>query len=420
MPAVPPLLHTALREAVAARFGQPLRYPSHCDALEAALQKAAAGGRRLSPSTLRRFFGLVEKEGGYHLHTLDTLARYAGHPDFAAFGRSVASFAAAEAAASPADIPELLGMAQLAHPERLLLGYFLGRVTRPAAPGAPAAALALRLAAHPAGQEFFVESFVDLAHLNGAYGEVLVEYLRHKATAEAQLFGHSTLFLGEFLAEDEAAWRPRLRQLLALPVPAAVHAFTRGRRAFAEIVAAWHDAPDQAVPGPLLARLRQDAAAVPRPAGVGPPLPAFYNLFPAGYHFFVAEALFLTNQFEALREWLEFTMLEFPALAALEQNVYNELLRAFYDVALLRTGRAFARAGGSPRALFGLETHSWLLDYYWVHIALVELHFSGDAGLGIPQATELQSQVLAYATRYRMPFFHRVAQRASASAATGG
>ena len=87
MPVLTPPLHIALRDAVATRFGQPLRYPSHCDALEAELSKSAdTGSRRLSPSTLRRFFGLVEKEGGYHLHTLDTLARYAGHSDFAAFG----------------------------------------------------------------------------------------------------------------------------------------------------------------------------------------------------------------------------------------------------------------------------------------------------------------------------------------------
>ena len=63
----------------------------------------------------------------------------------------------------------------------------------------------------------------------------------------------------------------------------------------------------------------------------------------AGYHFFVAEALFLTSQFEALLDWVEFTENEFPELAYLEQNVFNELLRAFAVVALLRTGRILVR-----------------------------------------------------------------------------
>ena len=392
---------------MAIRFGQPLRYPSHCDALEAELQRAdSTGGRRLSPSTLRRFFGLVEKEGGYHLHTLDTLARYAGHPDFASFGQAVTSLVDAKEAtsAAPTDIPELLAMQRLAHPERLLLGYFLGRVTRPDTPTGPAAPLALRLAAHPAGQEFFVESFVDLAHLNGAYGEVLAEYLRHKPTAEAQLFGHSTLFLGEFLAEDHPAWRARLLRLRALPVPPEVHAFPRGRRAFAEIVAAWHDAPDQQVPPALLARLRQEAAAGPLPDAPVAALPAFYNPFPAGYHFFVAEALFLTAQYALLSNWLEFTQAAFPELAQLEHNVFNELLRAFGAVARRRTGHA-APAVREQSALFKLDTHGWLLDYYQVHLWLAELHLAPPG----PAATQLRQQIQDFAHRHRMPFFQTAA-----------
>lgn len=412
MPFLPLPLHTALREAVAARFGQPLRYPSHCDALEAELLKAAGpGGHRLSPSTLRRFFGLVEKEGGYHLHTLDTLARYAGHATFEAFGKAVAGLARSGAVSAPAptDIPELLGMERLAYPERLLLGYFLGRVTRPLVPNGPAAPLALRLAAHPAGQEFFVESFVDLVHLTGAYGEILTEYLRHKVTGEAQLFGHGALFLGEFLAEDVPAWRARLRQLLAVPVPTAVHAFPRGRRAFAEIMTAWYDAPNQPLPPQLLARLRREAADVPSAAAPPPlPLPAFYNFFPAGYHFFVAEGLFLTGQFGALLEWLELTEAAFPELTGLDHNVYNELLRAFRAVALLRTGRLLVRALNT-NLLFQLETHGWLLDYYQVHLRLVDLHMAVMAGADAFEVDRLRSQVAEFASRYRMPFFNRLA-----------
>ncbi|SFQ74274.1 hypothetical protein [Hymenobacter arizonensis] len=414
MPHISPRLHTALRNAVAARFGQPLLYPSHCDALEAELQKAGGTGtRRLSPSTLRRFFGLVDKEGGYHLHTLDTLARYAGHSNFADFGRAVSSLAESEPTTAGAltDIPELLAMERLSCPERLLLGNFLGRVSRPSEPRGTASPLALRLAAHPAGQVFFVESFVDLAHLNGAYGEVLREYLKHKLTAEAKLFGYSTLFLGEFLAEDEAAWRARLPVLLALPVPAEVHAFPRGRRAFAELVAAWHDAPQQPLPPATLARLRREAAAAPPSLAPAPALPAFYNHFPAGYHFFVAEALFLTEQFGPLLEWLEFTQLQFPELATLEQNVYNELLRAFRAVAELRTGHA--RSGNmGMHLLFQLESHSWLLDYYQVHIWLVELHLADKTD--ITEIARLQNKVLEFSALHRMPFFNRVAQQIAA------
>ncbi|MBJ6110024.1 hypothetical protein JAO73_13460 [Hymenobacter sp. BT523] len=417
MPRLPLPLQAALREAVEARFGQPLRYPSHCDALELELQQnAATAGRRLSPSTLRRFFGLVEKDGGYHLHTLDTLARYAGHADFAAFGQSVSGMALREnAAPGPAittDIPELLAMEQLAYPERLLLGYFLGRITRPARPGGAASALALRLAAHPAGQEFYVESFVDLAHLTGAFGEVLTTYLQHKHTPEAQLFGNAALFLAEFLAGEEPAWRRRLAVVRALPVPPEVHAFPRGRRAFAEIVTAWHDAPDHVVPPQLLESVRAEAAAVPRTVVPQGPLPAFYNLFPAGYHFFVAEALFLTGQFPALLDWLAFTNQEFPELAWLETNVFDQLLRAFRAVAELRTGLISASAP-HLHSLFNLETNSWLLDYFQVHIWLVELHFA--IGNDAAEETRLRSHIQEFAAQYRMPFFETVAERIGAN-----
>ena len=414
MPRVPLPVQDALREAVAARFGQPLRYPSHCDALELEMQQnAITDGRYLSPSTLRRFFGLVDKDGGYHLQTLDTLARYAGHADFAAFGQSVSGLAMQEPShpdAAP-DIPELLAMEQLAYPERLLLGYFLGRITRPAQPGGAAAPLALQLATHPAGQEFFVESFVDLAHLTSAFGEVLTTYLRHKHTPEAQLFGNSALFLAEFLAEDEPAWRQRLALLLALPVPPEVHAFPRGRRAFAEIVTAWYDAPDRVVPDALLARLHREAVAVPRTLVPPAPLPAFYNLFPAGYHFLVAEGLFLTGQFPALLDWLALTNREFPELPWLETNVFDQLMRAFQAVAELRSGLISARAP-HLRSLFNLETNSWLLDYFQVHIWLVELHLA--AGTDAAEETRLRSHIKEFAALYGMPFFETVAGRIGA------
>jgi hypothetical protein len=160
------------------------------------------------------------------------------------------------------------------------------------------------------------------------------------------------------------------------------------------------------VPAALLARVRQEAGSVPRTPVPPVPLPAFYNLFPAGYHFFVAEALFLTGQFPALLEWLSFTHREFPELVWLETNVFDQLMRAFQAVAELRTGLISA---GAPhlRSLFDLETNSWLLDYFQVHIWLVELHFAADANAA--EATRLRSHIREFAALHRMPFFERVA-----------
>jgi hypothetical protein len=174
-------------------------------------------------------------------------------------------------------------------------------------------------------------------------------------------------------------------------------------------MAAWHDAPAHRVSAALLVRLKHDAAEVPRPAVPLPALPVFYNLFPAGYHFFVAEALFLTSQFEALWEWLEFTATSFPELATLEHNVYNELLRAFRAVARQYTGLPpIPESNHRLQQLFKLETHDWLLDYYQAHFYLVELHLA--AATDAPAIDKLQSQLAEFAQLHRMPFFTRISR----------
>jgi hypothetical protein len=165
------------------------------------------------------------------------------------------------------------------------------------------------------------------------------------------------------------------------------------------------------VPATLLARLHQEAATVPRTLVPPAPLPAFYNLFPAGYHFLIAEGLFLTGQFPALLDWLALTNRAFPELPWLETNVFDQLMRAFQAVAELRTGLISARAP-HLHLLFNLETNSWLLDYFQVHIWLVELHFA--AGTNTTEETRLRSHIKEFAALHGMPFFEEVARRIGA------
>ena len=119
----------------------------------------------------------------------------------------------------------------------------------------------------------------------------------------------------------------------------------------------------------------------------------------------MAEALFLTGQYAPLLSWLEFTQAAFPELAQLENNVFNELLRAFGAVARQRTGHS-APAVRELSALFKLDTHGWLLDYYQVHLWLAELHLAPPG----PAATQLRQQIQDFARRHRMPFFQTAAE----------
>lgn len=119
--------------------------------------------------------------------------------------------------------------------------------------------------------------------------------------------------------------------------------------------------------------------------------------------------MFLTSQFEVLHGWLEFTQGEFPELATLEPNVYNELLRAFAAVARLRTGRPVG-LGLPAQSVSRPESHSWLLDYYQVHLVLVKLHVAAFAGDAV-QAAQLRAQVAEFAAEHHFPFFGRLARQ---------
>ena len=80
-------------------------------------------------------------------------------------------------------------------------------------------------------------------------------------------------------------------------------------------------------------------------------------------------------------------------------------------MARLRTGRPVpVSASVQTHLLVHLETHGWLLDYYQVHIDLVDLHLATLAA-DAPAATRLHQRVAQYAAIHRAPFFRRVAER---------
>ena len=80
-------------------------------------------------------------------------------------------------------------------------------------------------------------------------------------------------------------------------------------------------------------------------------------------------------------------------------------------MARLRTGQPSPiLALTQTHLLAQLETHNWLLDYYRVHIDLVDLHLAmmrADASA----ATQLHRRIAQYAATHQVPFFQRVAEK---------
>lgn len=397
----------ALRAEVATRFGRRIVTDVHCIELVMAMSADPSGG--LSRATSRRFF--LDEDESFSRNTLDKLAGYASGCDFAYFCRLLAAGDSAHQA-GPIEKVVPIALAGPTYAASLQQGYVLGMRTRPTAAGEAVGNQALAQATTPIGQKLFVESFVDLANLNGAYGAVVEKYLEYAGSWDKQVFGYGVLFLGAFLAQDKPLWQRRLAQLKAIPVPHGLHPFPLGRRAFALLMANWERRPAKPFPPSVLGSLRQEArtcAVAEANAGY----PTFYNHFPAGYHFLVAEALFLSGQYNTLTHWLTTTD-EFLQRVAYQQsnNVFREVLEAFRAVAQLHNGAVdeATQLYQQLKPSTAVADNRWLWDYYQVYLWLTELHFAVAAQNSRADNASVQLQIDAFAQERKMPFFSQVAR----------
>ena len=394
MPLLPLDLHTALQEEVKAAHRRQNPNPPDTTANRVAMHFATQHRPRLSEATVHRFFNCAAPTQP-SANTLNVLARYAGFADLADFARHFEE-----------------QNAMHLHGERSQrLGRAYGLMQRLRGETGPVLAASLRAAADtirtPAGQDDWVQAWVDLAHLPGYYGQLLDVYGVAVQSTEAQLFAGGLRYLKALLTDDPTECEAQARLLVALDPRASTPAFTRGRWAFARLMQRFADDPDD-LSGAELDALRAQAP-VPAVAAGAAARPAAYNYFPAGYHFLVAEALFLGRQWPALAAWLAETE---AALARIgfgtAGNVFGEVLGAWQAVALHHTGQAAAAQARwqALRPSFEKPENRWLWDYYEVYWWLAE------AILATRKADVAASKVrvTAFAKKYGMPFFERFAR----------
>lgn len=264
------------------------------------------------------------------------------------------------------------------------------------------------------GNDDFMKAFVDLAHLNGYYGQLLAAYVARiqlSGSTDDIIFGMGVLYLRSYLTGDRVSAEKYWETLQRLPRRAGTPAFAHGRWAFAALT----QAALQASGAEAVARILADLVLVhPQPSNVaaGSMLPAAYNFFPAGFHFLVCEALFLIGAHQALAEWVARTRRQVQAAQYYPaHNVYSELLDLFEAVALLGTGQLAAAqtvySNFTPS--LDLPVNRWLWDYYEVYCWLADLQF---AVAGVPSNQEvLTDRINAFANKYQMPFFTLFVQR---------
>jgi hypothetical protein len=82
----------------------------------------------------------------------------------------------------------------------------------------------------PAGQEKFFEWYVDTNHLFNNYVLRIREYLEHKKTREARLFGHGILFLAGFYGMDAGECMEQIGYLNGIEPNSSIHPWPIGRK----------------------------------------------------------------------------------------------------------------------------------------------------------------------------------------------
>lgn len=86
-----------------------------------------------------------------------------------------------------------------------------------------------RLVKMPYAQIFFAEHFPDYDNLSNYYYLVFEEYLKHKDTIEAKLYGNCLLFLNAFWQLDKKECGKYLQRINKLKVDSSIHPYVIGR-----------------------------------------------------------------------------------------------------------------------------------------------------------------------------------------------
>lgn len=385
-------LHVALQEEVKATYRKKNPGLLKVTPNQVALYFDIRHTPRLAEATIHRFFNCAAptQPGS---NTLKILAQYAGFDDLADFVRHFE------------EQNEML--LRGGRPERLGQAYGLMQRLR----GETGAALAssLRAAATsvrtPSGQDDWVQAWVDLAHLPGYFGQLLEIYSEANRSSEAQIFAAGLRYLRGLLTEDLTERDSQAQLLQSLHPRLSAPPFVLGRWAFVRLMERSFE--DSSLLSEAELAVLREQAPVPAIAVAASTRPAAYNYFPAGYHFLVAEALYLSQQWPALASWLveteaALTRIGFQAYG----NVYSEVLGAWQAMALYQIGQTTAARATweSLQPSLNKPENRWLWDFYEVYFWLTGQAFAQSPA----EAAGLRERVASFAAERGLPYFKQL------------
>ena len=248
-----PELHVALQDEVKAAYQKQHPGSLQPTANQVAVYFNVRHKPPLAEATVHRFFNCASPtQPG--TNTLNVLAKYAGFDDYADYARHFEEQHAVHLRGS--------------RPQRL--GQSYGLMQRLRGETGTVLAASLRAVASavctPAGQDDWVQAWVDLAHLPGYYGQLLDVYAAAVRSTEAQLFAGGLRYLKALLTENQAECQTQAQLLGALDPRASAPAFALGRWAFARLMQRFADAPGELSAAELNA-LRAQAPVLALAAG---------------------------------------------------------------------------------------------------------------------------------------------------------
>lgn len=270
-------------------FGRKILNASDCQALSIDIFKRIQ--KKISLNTLRRAFNLMKTAYQPSLFTLDVLSEYCGYNSFSEFGKREKKQHEPISGEMGSLIDFIFFLFRDNEIKQLHDSSYLALVNAVVINLEQwphlIDQLQFRIAKTANGQTFYFEQFVNVDKINSYYGDGLRYYLHEKKKPLAQVFGHSMLCFGSWLAEDHAGLESHYRQVIRHNVDEHTEPFLAGRYFASQIYYA-HSAQAELHEPMEAARLFYEASTG---------LKINHKTFP-GFEYVMAETLVLTGQYE--------------------------------------------------------------------------------------------------------------------------
>lgn len=326
---IDPEILSSLKEDVLVVYNKPLKRSVDCDKLADFVTRKT--NQFINGISFKRLYGFTKYPFNPSYQTLDILAQYVGKKDWYAYQQSFGE-------------PDEISNSEL---ELMLSVYnfdFINQINNyEGGIQSVSRQIALRLrenpenfkrvikqlATNPNSQIFFIEHFPDYDNLNNYYHIAFEEYLKHKKTNEAQLFGHCILFLKEFWEENEEASDDRIKKINETGLSEEVHPYVIGRYYACNLLHK-HFFGDQNLDY-LISKIYEVSERMPIMGNHFIDFPAF--------QYMVSEALLHCEKYEDCINLIDKSFERYPLRMEFVRKGYYRQLQLFKSIALWELGQ---------------------------------------------------------------------------------